>query len=122
MKQILIVLLLTINVVNVQNVTAQSKCDSTLISIINVQDTAIVLCEKSYNTLLNNFNLLNDSYENANKDLQVKIDLIGKELIETKEQIAKNDKLQKRLKRKRTFLGSLIGGVTGFISAYLITK
>jgi len=122
MKQILIVLLLIINVVNVQNVTAQSKCDSTLISIINVQDTAIVLCEKSYNTLLNNFNLLNDSYENANKDLQVKIDLIGKELIETKEQIAKNDKLQKRLKRKRTFLGSLIGGVTGFISAYLITK
>ena len=122
MKQILIVLLLMINVVNVQNVTAQSKCDSTLISIINVQDTAIVLCEKSYNTLLNNFNLLNDSYENANKDLQVKIDLIGKELIETKEQIAKNDKLQKRLKRKRTFLGSLIGGVTGFISAYLITK
>jgi hypothetical protein len=122
MKQILIVLLLTINVVNVQNVTAQSKCDSTLISIINVQDTAIVLCEKSYNTLLNNFNLLNNSYENANKDLQVKIDLIGKELIETKEQIAKNDKLQKRLKRKRTFLGSLIGGVTGFISAYLITK
>lgn len=122
MKQILIVLLLTINVVNVQNVTAQSKCDSTLISIINVQDTAIVLCEKSYNTLLNNFNLLNDSYENANKDLQVKIDLIDKELIETKEQIAKNDKLQKRLKRKRTFLGSLIGGVTGFISAYLITK
>jgi len=122
MRQILIVLLLIINVVNVQNVTAQSKCDSTLISIINVQDTAIVLCEKSYNTLLNNFNLLNDSYENANKDLQVKIDLIGKELIETKEQIAKNDKLQKRLKRKRTFLGSLIGGVTGFISAYLITK
>ena len=122
MKQILIVLLLIINVVNVQNVTAQSKCDSTLISIINVQDTAIVLCEKSYNTLLNNFNLLNDSYENANKDLQVKIDLIGKELIETKEQIAKNDKLQKRLKRKRTFLGSLVGGVTGFISAYLITK
>jgi len=122
MKQILIVLLLIINVVNVQNVTAQSKCDSTLISIINVQDTAIVLCEKSYNTLLNNFNLLNDSYENANKDLQVKIDLIDKELIETKEQIAKNDKLQKRLKRKRTFLGSLIGGVTGFISAYLITK
>ena len=122
MRQILIVLLLMINVVNVQNVTAQSKCDSTLISIINVQDTAIVLCEKSYNTLLNNFNLLNDSYENANKDLQVKIDLIGKELIETKEQIAKNDKLQKRLKRKRTFLGSLIGGVTGFISAYLITK
>jgi len=122
MKQILIVLLLTINIVNVQNVTAQSKCDSTLISIINVQDTAIVLCEKSYNTLLNNFNLLNDSYENANKDLQVKIDLIDKELIETKEQIAKNDKLQKRLKRKRTFLGSLIGGVTGFISAYLITK
>ena len=122
MKQILIVLLLIINVVNVQNVTAQSKCDSTLISIINVQDTAIVLCEKSYNTLLNNFNLLNNSYENANKDLQVKIDLIGKELIETKEQIAKNDKLQKRLKRKRTFLGSLIGGVTGFISAYLITK
>jgi len=122
MRQILIVLLLMINVVNVQNVTAQSKCDSTLISIINVQDTAIVLCEKSYNTLLNNFNLLNDSYENANKDLQVKIDLIDKELIETKEQIAKNDKLQKRLKRKRTFLGSLIGGVTGFISAYLITK
>ena len=122
MRQILIVLLLTINVVNVQNVTAQSKCDSTLISIINVQDTAIALCEKSYNTLLNNFNLLNDSYENANKDLQVKIDLIGKELIETKEQIAKNDKLQKRLKRKRTFLGSLIGGVTGFISAYLITR
>ena len=122
MRQILIVLLLMINVVNVQNVTAQSKCDSTLISIINVQDTAIVLCEKSYNTLLNNFNLLNDSYENANKDLQVKIDLIGKELIETKEQIAKNDKLQKRLKRKRTFLGSLIGGVTGFISAYLITR
>ena len=122
MRQILIVLLLMINVVNVQNVTAQSKCDSTLISIINVQDTAIVLCEKSYNTLLNNFNLLNDSYENANKDLQVKIDLIDKELIETKEQIAKNDKLQKRLKRKRTFLGSLVGGVTGFISAYLITK
>ena len=58
----------------------------------------------------------------AEADLQVKIDLIGKELIETKEQIAKNDKLQKRLKRKRTFLGSLVGGVTGFISAYLITK
>lgn len=122
MKVILKIFLLS-NILFLSNLSilnAQSSCDSTLINLIDVQDSAIVECEFAYLEMKMNFDLINESYRLQNQNFSRSLDVFEREIIQVRKELEDKQRSQKRLIRRRSLQFGIIGGSLGFVLGKLI--
>lgn len=93
---------------------AQSKCDSTLIELVSVQDSALIFCENSYLELKQNFDLLTISHSELSDNYNNTLSILDKELNNVREQLKQSEKSHKRLLRRKTLFRSIAAGMLGY--------
>lgn len=99
------------------NANAQiSTCDSILIELVNVQDSAIAACEMSYYRLKKNFDLLSESSRIQSEKFDNSIQAFEREIIAIREELETTKAIGQKQKRRFWF-----SGIAGFGAGVLAT-
>lgn len=93
-----------------------SHCDSILIELVNVQDSAINACEHSYFKLKKDFDLLNKSYQDQIDFFYSNMHSLNSEIIAIREEL----ETEKAKTKKQFFIGAGIGVGIGVLTVLLI--
>lgn len=102
------------------NANAQiSACDSILIELVNVQDSAIAACEMSYYRLKKNFDLLSESSRKQSEKFDNSIQAFEREIIAIREELETTKAIGQKQK-KRFWLSGVVGFGAGVLATFLI--
>lgn len=102
------------------NAQAQKVDVKALLEIIELQDSAIQLCTRNYDSLLVKYDRLNFLMQTTNAEILTKTETVKTDVKAIESNVQKSQKVAKRKERRKKILWGSVGVVAGVITGLII--